>query len=146
MGYLCRHNKSECTNNTLGCPGLRQSRNKKNINSNCESYLYSHFMESQYEGTFQKDMDIILKKNHLHPVKFPDLIRTEGIKESTHAEMEDPFTSTEEILRKEPSVRRREKEIDKACQEPMETGGATHKRMRELTTPSPQEEKDKEKR
>ena len=105
-------------------------------------------MEAQYEGTFQKNMDTIFKKNNLHSVKFPDLIRTEGIKdifENIEAEMEDPFASTEELPREDPSVRRKETESEKVREEPMETG-ATQKRMRERTTPSPQEEKKQKKK
>ena len=105
-------------------------------------------MEAQYEGTFQKNMDIIFKKNNLHSVKFPDLIRTEGIRdifENIEEEMEDPFVSSEELSREGPSVRRKEMESEKVREEPMETD-ATQKRMRERTTPSPQEEKVKEKK
>ena len=100
---------------------------------------YSRYMEAQYEGTFQKNMDIIFKKNNLHLVKFPDLIKTEGMKEifeNIEAEMEDSFVSTEELSREDPSDRRKEMESEKVREEPMETG-ATQKRMRERTTPSP---------
>ena len=97
-------------------------------------------MEAQYEGAFQKNMDTIFKKNNLHSVKFPDLIRTEGIKdifENIEAEMEDPFVSTEELSREDPRVRRKETESEKVREEPMETD-ATQKRMRDRATPSPQ--------
>ena len=128
--------------------GLDKDEMKRMVTVIMSSIFYSHYMEAQYKGTFQKNMDIIFKKNNLHSVKFPDLIRTKGIKdifENIEAETEDPFVSTEELSREDPSVRRKEMESEKVREEPMETG-ETQKRMRERTTPSPQEEKAKEKK
>ena len=74
--------------------GLDKEEMKRMVTVIMSAICYSHYMEAQYEGTFQKNMDTIFKKNNLHSVKFPDLIRTEGIKdisENIEAEMEDPL-------------------------------------------------------
>ena len=58
--------------------GLDKEEMKRMVTAIMSAICYSHYMEAQYKGTFQKNMEIIFKKNNLHSVKFPDLIRTEG--------------------------------------------------------------------
>ena len=92
--------------------GLDKEEMKRMVTVIMSAICYSHYMEAQYEGTFQKNMDIIFKKNNLHSVKFPDLIRTEGIKD-IFENIEAETVSTEELSREDPSVRRKEKESEK---------------------------------
>ena len=52
---------------------------KKIMTTILSAIAYSHYMEAQYPGTFQENMNKMYKKNNLHPVWFPDEVETKGV-------------------------------------------------------------------
>ena len=117
---------------------------KKIMTTILSAIAYSHYMEAQYPGTFQENMNKMYKKNNLHPVWFPDEVETKGVlKMFVDAQYDmDPFDEDDIVidaaLVKQKKTTKEQKTTIAQAAVPIEMEmETTHKRSREELTPSP---------